>query len=286
MSADKEKARKEVPPEYFFGKSPLKSKDEGTKILLLLDFDGTLVRIRRDPETCELSPEARDQLEALAGSGGCIVSVLSGRSLSDVETKVGLKGLFYGGNHGLTISGPGLSFIHPHAFTAKELICRLRGSLEKEMEGIEGVRIEDKGLSLTVHYRGAGTRDKSLVRRALYRTVSGAPERGLLTVLKGKEVLELMPNVEWDKGAAALFVLQTLGGRFLPVYVGDDLTDETAFERLRETGITIRVGPSGKTAARYYLKGQWEVLRLLREIREGLSACCPDGSGSGAGSGL
>jgi trehalose-phosphatase len=84
--------------------------------------------------------------------------------------------------------------------------------------------------------------------------------------MRGKKVLELAPNIPWDKGKAALFILQELKRNYLPIYVGDDATDEAAFKALNEDGVTIRVGKSKKTAAKYYLKGQWEVSRFLKHI--------------------
>ena len=85
-------------------------------------------------------------------------------------------------------------------------------------------------------------------------------------MLRGKKVLELVPNIHWDKGKAALFLLEKFNKTCLPVYVGDDVTDETAFNALKEYGITIRVGKSKQTQAEYYLRGQWEVLRLLQYL--------------------
>ena len=93
-------------------------------------------------------------------------------------------------------------------------------------------------------------------------------EKKLLTVIKGKKVMELTPNVSWDKGSAALWILRQLKDKCLPIYIGDDQTDETAFKALNKKGITIRIGRSKKTAAEYYLKGHWEVPRLLKDILE------------------
>ena len=88
--------------------------------------------------------------------------------------------------------------------------------------------------------------------------------------MRGKKVLELLPRVSWNKGAAALHIMKKLDKKYLPICVGDDSTDETLFEAFCETGITIRVGPSRRTAARYYLKGQWEVPLLLKQIDDSL----------------
>jgi len=88
-----------------------------------------------------------------------------------------------------------------------------------------------------------------------------------LTVIKGKKLLELIPDVSWNKGKATLYILQRLKEDYLPIYIGDDQTDETAFKALCRRGITIRVGKSKKTLADYYLKDHREVLRLLKQIQ-------------------
>lgn len=75
-----------------------------------------------------------------------------------------------------------------------------------------------------------------------------------------------MPYVSWDKGKAILYISERLKDNCLPIYIGDDTTDEFAFRTISGKGITIRIGKSRKTSAEYYLKGYWEVLRLLNEI--------------------
>ena len=255
-----------MPPDYFFERNPLKMVAEGVRIFLFLDFDGTLVPIQDDPGACVLSPEVRDQLEMLASSGGSRVAVLSGRSLAELRKRVAVSGACYGGNHGLHISGRGLKFIHPVAEDTKKLIAKVGRALLKEIEGLEGVWIENKGLTFTLHYRRSGREEEVAARKAFYRVIAGNPEKERLAVLKGKKVLELMPNASWDKGRAALFILDSLAPGYVPVYVGDDLTDENAFRALNGKGITVRVGKSRTTVAGYYLKSQREVLRLLQEV--------------------
>jgi trehalose 6-phosphate phosphatase len=267
-----------VAPDYFFDKNPLYPGAGKAPIFLFLDFDGTLVPIQADPKACVLSPEIRDRLEILAGSGTCPIAVLSGRSLPDIKKRVAVKGVCYGGNHGLHISGPGLDFIHPASASAKNLIARVRRALEKELEPVEGIWIENKGFTFTLHYRQASREQGAFARKAFYHMIAGNPEKEQLAVIKGKKVVELVPNASWDKGKAALFILDSLAKEYLPVYVGDDLTDETAFRALSGKGITVRVGKSKMTAAGYYLNGQREMLRFLREVEK---ACGGTGGQTG-----
>ena len=256
-----------MPPEYFFDENPLEALPKAARVFLLLDFDGTLVPIQDDPAACALSPEVRKELERLsAPAASCRVAILSGRSLADLTKRTAMSGICRGGNHGLHISGCGLDFIHPAAEETETLIAKTRRTLAKEIRVIDGVWIENKGLTFTLHYRNAGTSEAEQAREAFYRAVARNPEKERLAVLKGKKVVELMPDVSWDKGKAALFILDSLAPGHVPLYVGDDITDESAFRELNGRGITIRVGKSKRTAARYYLKTQREIRRLLSNV--------------------
>jgi trehalose 6-phosphate phosphatase len=241
------------------------------RVALFLDFDGTLVPIRRDPGQCYLSSDTKRLLESILGSGKSAVAILSGRSLSDLRKQLSIHGVFYSGSHGLEISGPGIRFTHKSARLAKPAIDAIRSNLTEKINGCKGIIIEKKPYSFALHYRDAAKEIVPFVRESFLRMIAEkAAYAESLTVIKGKKVLELTPNVSWNKGTAALHIMQRLDERYLPICVGDDETDEALFETFCETGITIRIGPSRRTAARYHLKGQQEVSLLLKQIDEGL----------------
>lgn len=258
--------------DYLFGKNNwrkiLSRIESKRRIALFLDFDGTLVPIQKNPAQCFLPEKIEKQLKSLAGSDHCYLSILSGRSLSDIRQRVGIKGIYYGGNHGLDISGPDIRYTHPKALLAKPVIRDVKYLLEKELSGIKDAWLEDKTFTISLHFRSVKTEDIPRVKRVFYNVVDKFLEKKLLAVIKGKKVLELVPDVLWGKGKASFWVLQRLKDKCLPIYIGDDQTDEAAFKALRKKGITIRVGISKKTFADYYLKGYWEVSLLLRQIHE------------------
>jgi trehalose-phosphatase len=234
------------------------------KISLFLDFDGTLVPIQKDPSESILPDVIKKQLKLLAASNRFFVSILSGRALADIRKKVGIRKIYYGGNHGLEISGPALRYNHPAAVSTRPLIGQVKVLLERAIETIEGAWLEDKKFSLTLHLRSVRTKDIPAVKKRFYEIAAPFLERKQLSVMKGKKVLELTPNVSWNKGSAVLWMMKHFNINSLPIYVGDDLTDETAFEALGDRGISVRAGISDKTSANYYLEGQWEISRFLR----------------------
>lgn len=255
-----------MPPEYFFKRGLRAFKKDPRRPFLFFDFDGTLVPIQDDPASPSLSPRIRGLLEKIARSGSASVAILSGRSLADIKKRVQIKGIYYGGSHGLEISGPRIRFVHPEARPFKHTIDIVRQNIEKATRDLRGVFVEKKDLSFTLHYRMANKEDKAAARRVFRRIISEDFAGHAFKIIKGKQVLELSPAVVWDKGKAALYILQKLNMDHLPVYAGDDLTDETAFRALKGNGITVRVGRSGKTEAQYYLRDHREILQFLQTI--------------------
>lgn len=209
-------------------------------------------------------------LADLAGRRRMKVVVLSGRSLASVRSYVGLPSLYYGGNHGLEIRGPGVSFRHPGAASMRPILARLVRLLRMELDSAPGVLVEDKGLTLSVHYRRVSPprlpRLRGVLRRLRART-SALPVRWS----RGHKVCEIVPNVAWDKGAAALYLLERLRHPF-PVALGDDRTDEDLFAAVRGKGLSVRIGHRGATMAEYRLGGQGQVVRFLRAAVEAVGS--------------
>ena len=254
--------------EYFFSNKSPKLECDPPNVFLFLDFDGTLLPIQDNPAQCFLSPNIKGQLEKIVSSGKACIAILSGRTVNDIKRRVQIQGIYYGGNHGLEIFGPSLRYVHPDALIGKQAIDKICRKIEKRICNIEGALIEKKKFGLTLHYRMASKDFTALIKRTFYKIIAESPDPEAFSVLRGKKVLELVPRIQWDKGNAALFLLEKQKRDYLPIYVGDDLTDETAFQALSDVGLTIRIGKAKKSAAQYYLKGQWEILRFLKHIHD------------------
>ncbi len=217
-------------------------REHGT-MTILLDFDGTLAPIVAHPDMAALDPNHRRIIEALSTKQGARVAIVSGRGAADVRKRVSIAGIHYAGNHGMEIFGPGVEEVSPEARAARPALVRIASALQRELEFFSGVVLEDKGLSLTVHYRQAARDHVAAIRTRVESLIESEPD---LKLTYGKEVVEVRPDVESDKGRAVEFLLDAFA---VPpgapvIYIGDDRTDEDAFAVLRERagGVGIVVG--------------------------------------------
>ncbi|HEY7051943.1 MAG TPA: trehalose-phosphatase [Mycobacterium sp.] len=237
----------------------------GRKPFVCLDFDGTLSEIVPDPDTATLVDGAATALEQLAAQ--CPVAILSGRDLADIRERVGLPGLWYAGSHGFELVGPdGSQHRNDAALAAMPVLESAATELRNELKDIPGARVEHKRFAVAVHYRGAAPEFVGEVVAATRRQ----GRRDGLRVTGGRKVVELRPDIDWDKGTALAWIQNriALTGRVLPIYVGDDLTDEDAFDAIRFSGVgmVVRHDEDGgrPTAARFTLNNPAEVCDFLR----------------------
>jgi trehalose 6-phosphate phosphatase len=228
-------------------------------LALFLDFDGTLAPLRPHPDAVRLDPAVRKLLARLARHPRVTVCIISGRRLRDLRPRAAVPGVHYIGLHGWEREGKAKSVPVPVPLAlAKQRILRMLGSEP-------GIRVENKGMSCAAHYRGASERTVRRARAVFREALQ--PLAGQVRVLRGKKVWEVLPTDLPGKGAAAAEFLGQLKTAALPIYVGDDTTDESAFAALR-AGITVRVGPTRRTRAHFRLRDPREVWDLLRRLVE------------------
>jgi len=231
---------------------------------VFLDYDGVLSPIVDDPAAAAVDGAARDAIAALAARAP--VAVVSGRDAADVRARLGLPGVTYAGSHGFEVlDGDGAPLEDGRGAPFVPALDAAQARLTAELAAVRGARVDRKRYALAVHHR-AVARDRVADVRALVEAArDGVPG---LRLTGGKEVLELRPDLDWDKGRAVLALLEGLDGPGTPVYVGDDLTDEDAFRALagRGVGIVVRDGEDRPTAADYALDGQAQVAVLLTRL--------------------
>jgi trehalose 6-phosphate phosphatase len=261
--------------EYLFKAWPdfITAVKAASHVLLLADYDGTLAQIVGRPEDAALSANVRQKLQALAGKREISVGVISGRSIDELKSLVALEGIYYSGNHGLEIEVPGLKYVNPGAEAARVTMLDLAAQLAEALENIDGVIVQNKGFSVSVHYRLAKPDKESIITEAVKRITAPHVDQGELMVYPMKKLWEIRPPIDWDKGKAVEFI----GGKIkanlklsslLTIYLGDDTTDEDAFKVLRRPdGWSIFVGgEKAISSAGYYLNSVAEVEQFLDRL--------------------
>lgn len=240
-------------------------------VVAFFDYDGVLSPIVSHPDLAVLPDETRAVLAKLADV--VTVAVVSGRDVADVRSKVDLPGIYYAGSHGFDIvgsSGEPVTDERLEGFRAYlEPLDRATAMLEQQLAEVDGAQVERKKFAIAVHYRRVADDNLPRIETAVEQT---APLFPTLRVATGKKILEFRPDFDWDKGRALQWLLTELGfgdPTVVPLYFGDDTTDEDAFRVIQKQGIGIVVGRDGPPSlARYALDDTDEVTAFLRRLVE------------------
>ena len=238
---------------------------EARHILLFCDFDGALAPVYDHPATATLSAEIRPLLSDIGACGRLTVTVVSGRSASDLRSRTNIPGFIVAGNHGLEIAGPGWEHVDPAVAEHAPYVQNLAAALIKATEAIHGVFVEEKGLSVSVHFRHVAAEKHEAVRSAVHSVLGSASHPFVLTT--GRMVFDIRPRVYWNKGEAVKWIAAQVGHTdALVIFVGGDPTDEDAFAAL-PNGVTVRVGQGPETSAKYHVDGPDGVRQFLQWLR-------------------
>jgi trehalose 6-phosphate phosphatase len=238
---------------------------------LFLDYDGTLTPIVDRPQDAVMSDRMREVVSQLAER--CTVCVVSGRDRPVVQQLMRLDGLVVAGSHGFDIWSPTGAIRRDEGARFAGLLADVRSTLAGAARDIEGALIEPKAASVAVHYRLVRDRDRPRVKQMVDAVMDRHPDQ--LKITPGKMVYEVQPAFDWDKGKAVLYLLEALdlGDDVLPMYLGDDYTDEHAFAALAGRGIGLIVSAgddpdeaSRSTDADYRLNGVGDVQRFLDQL--------------------
>ncbi|HVT59403.1 MAG TPA: trehalose-phosphatase [Thermoanaerobaculia bacterium] len=268
----------------------------GRRLALFLDFDGTLSPIVATPALATLPEPTREVLRRLVRR--LPLAFLSGREREDVAGLVGLPAAIYAGNHGFDIAGPPAAGGGGEGALRHEVgdgdpgrLERLAERLRRDLAGIRGALVEPKRFSVAVHYRLVGDEDLPRVEAAVDRAVAeltaasaasaaarsekpaGAARPPALVKTHSKKVFELRPDIDWHKGRALEWLLERLnlagGEARLPLFIGDDVTDEDAFAAVAGRGLGILVADEPRaTAATYRLRDPGEVRQFLEHLAD------------------
>lgn len=249
---------------------PVRSLQEKRPVVFL-DYDGTLTPIVSRPELATLAPDMRHTLAALAER--CPVAVVSGRDRADIQTLVQLDSVYYAGSHGFDIAGPHqVHMQHAEGLAFLPLLDAVETHLQQQLRPIPGALVERKKFTIAVHFRNVAPEQVGYIETLVDTVLKDHLQlrKGL-----GKKVFELQPRLDWHKGKAVLWLLDTLALHtpdVVPIYIGDDITDEDAFHTLSDYSLTIVVADTPRrTAARYALQNPAQVQTLLQRLAASLS---------------
>jgi len=232
-------------------------------LFLFLDYDGTLTPIVSRPELALCPPEVKRHLEELRDLRGVHLAIISGRSLEDLRGKVEVPGIFYVGNHGLEIeNSEGRHKKILSSVRARE-IKRITRNLQNALKEIHGILFEEKGPILSVHYRNVPQKLLALIPQVMEEELRQWRDRW--KIASGKMVLEIQPKIDFNKGKAVREILNPFPSQgLLPIYLGDDQTDEDAFRVLKGQGISVFIGPGRlPSKADFFLRNPGEVQEFL-----------------------
>ncbi|QCD81263.1 probable trehalose-phosphate phosphatase F [Vigna unguiculata] len=259
---------------------------QNKKIAMFLDYDGTLSPIVDDPDCAFMSESMRTTVRSVATYFP--TAIISGRSRDKVFDLVKLTELYYAGSHGMDIIGPvseTLSKNHPSCVMSTDhegkevtlfqpareflpMVDEVFRALVEITKDIEGAKVENHKFCVSVHYRNVEENNWTVVGQRVHDVLQSYPR---LRSTHGRKVLEVRPVVDWNKGKAVEFLLESLGFNdsedVLPIYIGDDKTDEDAFKVLRESnrGYGILVSSVRKESNAFYsLRDPNEVMKFLQ----------------------
>jgi len=238
--------------------------------IILMDFDGTLADFCLDPDAVALPPSRQILLQTLDKRADLSAGIISGRRIADLRERApAAPSMFFAGLHGLEIEGPGLRFAHKAVALAAPGISLLAKDLRRAVKPLSGVFVEDKTYSVVLHVRGASKADRLHAITRFNALSEPFLSEGTVRLQPGDQVLELLPNVDWAKGDAVRAIMRHVeassGETVWPVYIGDDETDEDAFEEIGTNGLTIAVGKRSAVAS-FQIEDPAAVECLLRAI--------------------
>ena len=246
---------------------------EAPEIFVFLGFDGTLAEIAPTPADVLFSEPRRRWLQDFHSLPGCSVGIVSGRPIDELRRLIGLEQIYYVGCHGLEWAAPDGTFNRswPNRVIV-DTLRSLREELRRALADADGIIVEDKGIALALHFRRADGDTALAARQEFVRAVHGYQQQGVkLELLAGKDVIEAKPT-GMTKADAITQILAHYASTALPIYIGDDRTDEAAFAAIAENGMAVLVEETPrKTVAARFLKNPTEVylfLRCLTHMRE------------------
>ncbi len=239
------------------------------KILLFLDYDGTLVSFKKKPDQVKTPEKIKNILKKISDKSCFKPVIITGRTLEEIKKLIDIDDFVYAAVHGLKIKYPDKQeFIWEKAEKNKPILKKIKKQTHEEFIDEEDVFIEDKKLTVAFHYRTLSEEKINDIVKKFVSIIKKYDKKNELNILHGSKVVEVRPR-GWDKGKAVETIIENFDNKnFLPVYLGDDTTDEDAFRFLKNKGLTVYVINNSEedTDADYYLKNPDDVYGFLEKM--------------------
>lgn len=244
----------------YFPEKFLKSQ----RVNLMIDFDGTLSPIVSHPQQAALPLETKETLGKLATNEKVSIAVISGRDLKNLKSRINLPGIEYFGNYGLEYEDSDgiIGFDKSDKFI--DSIRKFIDEIHPKLKRFAGVVLENKKYTLSIHYRNMAKQFLPQLKKEISNTLSVHPK---LRLAEGKKVFEIFAKDFQPKGKIVEKLIN-VNKNHLPIYIGDDTSDEEAFRVVRKGGLSVRVGREAGSAAEYFLNDQGEVEKLLKMLEK------------------
>lgn len=238
------------------------------KIVLLADFDGTLIPITKRLEKVTLPVKVKNLLTSIRDHPRLYLGLISGRKLSNLKLKVGIDNIIYVGSHGWEWEIDKKRYYFKPSLKRLKALDSLKAKLKKLSADFAGTFMENKYCSFTVNYRF--TENQAIFQQSFSKIIKKENQQGLIKIMKGKKVYDFHPNEDWDKGHAVSQIINHLKktskkDNLLLFYIGDDTTDEDVFDRHSKI-TTIRVGKNRFSKAKYFVKNPNQIHNFLKII--------------------
>lgn len=245
--------------------------EQADETVLFLDYDGTLVSFKDKPTEVVTPIKVENVLKNLIQIPTFTVFIVCGRALHEIKNLLDIEGLSFAALHGLQIElSDGKTFSWEPAEGAKPFLKKIKEKVLYEFKNEKGIYIEDKEFTLAFHYRLLPEEKIKEAIEIFIKTVEKIDKENRLEIIHGSKVVEARPR-GWHKGKATEHILNNIEHtNTFPIYIGDDTTDEDAFNHLGNHGLTIFVSNNSKksSSAQYWLKNPDDVLLFLKSLLE------------------
>ena len=228
--------------------------------ILFLDYDGTLAKFKDNPAEASPLPGIPEMISKIDKFKNISTCIISGRPINQLKNFIDIPGIYYAGIHGLQIDG-----FEPITIRKTDNLTRLKNILRENITD-NSIKLEDKKYVLTIHYPPNFEQENELVN-FISKYIDNDYE-----IISGRNNLEVRPK-DWNKGHAVKFLTRKIAKTTaLPIYIGDDTTDEDAFKVIKGITIYVKNDDNLKTNAEYYINNPEEVFIFLKKFYNNLGS--------------